>query len=547
MLFVNNINTFFHIIITRHVLTNPSYLIVPYPMMFSTTKPPKQMQGALTLVNTYLGQKGYTISKSELTTEQIDTVKRELMVKPYTPGITLKDTSEFPVYRESAQKLYVPRYYGIEKFGAPASIKIPEGDDITLTFAGELRDYQKPVVDAYMKHVLSGSDVSLGGGGGLLDLYCAFGKTSLTLYIVAALKKKTMVILHKEFLLNQWVERIGFFLPGARIGRIQGPVIDIENKDIVLCMLQSVSMKDYPANIFDSFGLTVIDEVHHISSEVFSRALFKIVTKYTIGLSATMDRKDGTTKVFKMFLGDVLYKAKRAKDEGVMVRAVEFKSSDPGFNKVEYDFRGNPAYSTMISKLCTYSARTEFVLKIIEDLMIENPAQQIMVIAHNKNVLKYIHDAVLHRAFATVGYYVGGMKESALKMTEGKQIVIASYAMCSEGLDIPTLTTLVMVTPKTDIEQTVGRILRVKHSSPLIIDVVDVHEPFQNQWKKRLAFYKKQGYTVTKGAKKVNEPIIQSDEEPGDDDEEEEDHQNLKKKTSTCDKTFGKCLLKIKK
>ena len=283
-------------------------------MMFATSKPPKQKQLACTLINTYLGQKGYTISKSELTTEQIDTIKRELMVKPYTPGITLKDTSEFPVYRESAQKLYVPRYYGIEKFGAPASIKIPEGDDIALTFAGDLRDYQKPVVDAYMKHVSSvsvasdksdksdGSNVS-GGGGGLLDLYCAFGKTSLTLYIVAALKKKTMVILHKEFLLNQWVERIGFFLPGARIGRIQGPIIDIENKDIVLCMLQSVSMKDYPANIFDSFGLTVIDEVHHISSEVFSRALFKIVTKYTIGLSATMDRKDGTTKVFKMFFG----------------------------------------------------------------------------------------------------------------------------------------------------------------------------------------------------------------------------------------------------
>ena len=498
------------------------------------------------LMTTYLGQKGYTISKSELTTEQIASVKRELTVKPYTPGITLKDTSEFPVYRESAQKLYVPRYYGVNKFGAPASVKIPEGDDISLTFAGELRDYQKPVVDAYMNHVKS-SDGTGGPGGGLLDLYCAFGKTSLTLYIVAALKKKTMVILHKEFLLNQWVERIQFFLPGARIGRIQGPTIDIENKDIVLCMLQSVSMKDYPANIFDSFGLTVIDEVHHISSEVFSRALFKIVTKYTIGLSATMDRKDGTTKVFKMFLGDVLYKARRAKDEGVMVRAVEFKTNDAGFNKVEYDFRGNPAYSTMISKLCTYSARTEFVLKIIEGLMIENPVQQIMVIAHNKNVLKYIHDAIEHRGFATVGYYVGGMKESALKMTEGKQIVIASYAMCSEGLDIPTLTTLIMVTPKTDIEQTVGRILRVKHSSPLIVDVVDVHEPFQNQWKKRLAFYKKQGYTVSKGAKKVNEPIIQSDEEDSNSCSENEVEAEEKEKKPACPKGFGKCLLKINK
>jgi superfamily II DNA or RNA helicase len=468
-------------------------------MIFATTKPPKQMQGACTLINTYLGQKGYTISKSELTTEQIDTVKRELMVKPYTPGITLKDTSEFPVYRESAQKLYVPRYYGIEKFGAPASIKIPEGDDIALTFTGELRDYQKPVVDAYMKHVLSlcdGKSFGSQGGGGLLDLYCAFGKTSLTLYIVAALKKKTMVILHKEFLLNQWVERIGFFLPGARIGRIQGSIVDIENKDIVLCMLQSVSMKDYPANIFDSFGLTVIDEVHHISSEVFSRALFKIVTKYTIGFSATMDRKDGTTKVFKMFLGDVLYKAKRAKDEGVMVRAVEFKTSDAGFNKVEYDFRGNPKYSTMITKLCAFGPRSDFIVRAISDLVLENPENQIMVLCHNRSLLRYLHDSIVHKKIAPVGFYVGGMKQADLQATESMQIVLATYAMAAEALDIKTLSTLVMITPKTDITQSVGRILRMKHENPIIVDIVDSHDIFQNQWRHRKTFYKKCNYRI---------------------------------------------------
>ena len=223
-------------------------------------------------------------------------------------------------------------------------------------------------------------------------------------------------------------------------------------------------------------------------------------------------------------------------EDGVTVRALEYKTSDDDFNKVEYDFRGNAAYSTMISKLCTYSARTEFIIRIVKDLMVENPAHQIIVIAHNKNVLKYIHDAIEHRGFASVGYYVGGMKESALKNTESKQIVIASYAMCSEGLDIPTLTTLVMVTPKTEIEQTVGRILRVKHSSPLIVDIIDSHEPFQNQWKKRLAFYKKQGYTVTKGEKKVNTPICEEDEY----DEEKDDDC-----VSTVGK--GKCLLKIKK
>ena len=61
------------------------------------------------------------------------------------------------------------------------------------------------------------------------------------------------------------------FLPNAKIGRIQGQVIDIEDKDIVIGMLQSLSMKDYPSGLFSVFGLTLVDECHHISSEVFSR------------------------------------------------------------------------------------------------------------------------------------------------------------------------------------------------------------------------------------------------------------------------------------
>ena len=79
-------------------------------------------------------------------------------------------------------------------------------------------------------------------------------------------------------------------------------------------------MKEYPLNLFDSFGLTIIDEVHHISSEVFSNTLFKLVTQYMLGLSATMERKDGTTKVFKMFLGDVVFKGVRAEEHPVIVR-----------------------------------------------------------------------------------------------------------------------------------------------------------------------------------------------------------------------------------
>ena len=97
--------------------------------------------------------------------------------------------------------------------------------------------------------------------------------------IIARLKKKTLVIVHKEFLMNQWIERIELFLPDAKIGKIQGQIVDVDDKDIVIGMLQSLSMKEYPASVFESFGLTIIDEVHHISSEVFSNSLFKYCSK----------------------------------------------------------------------------------------------------------------------------------------------------------------------------------------------------------------------------------------------------------------------------
>ena len=484
----------------------------------------------------YLGQKGYTILKKEMTNEVLDSVKKELTVKPYVPGAPVANAHTFPVYRESANKIYTPRYYGEKRFGPPTETKITEGDDVSMNFTGILRDNQIPVVEKYLNHVV-------GGKGGLLELPCGFGKTSLSLYIASKLSKKTLVIVHKEFLLNQWVERIQQFIPNAKIGRIQGQIIDIEGKDIVLGMLQSLSMKDYPATLFDSFGLTIVDEVHHISSEVFSNVLFKLVTKYMLGLSATMNRKDGTTNVFKMFLGDVVYKNIEKNQHNVEVRGIRYSVSDDEFNTTEYDYRGNPKFSTMISKLCVYNHRTEFILKIIQELLVENPSQQIMVLAHNKSILKYMHDAIEHRNISTVGYYIGGMKEHALKETETKTVIIATYSMAAEALDIKTLTTLIMATPKTDIEQAVGRILRAKHANPIVVDIIDTHEPFVKQWTKRKAFYKKQNYKILEKHnsdtiwKTVYDPITKT--KCVDDDNDDEETQDNKGLT-------GKCLIKLK-
>ena len=117
-------------------------------------------------------------------------------------------------------------------------MKIGQGETINVPFEGKLRDNQVPVVETYLNYVTADKEQ---GGGGLLELPCAYGKTTLSLTFVLFFCVKTLVIVHKEFLLNQWVERIKQFLPTARIGKLQGSVTDVENKDIVIGMLQSLS------------------------------------------------------------------------------------------------------------------------------------------------------------------------------------------------------------------------------------------------------------------------------------------------------------------
>ena len=440
----------------------------------------------------FIGKRGYTIAKTRLSHEEQQKIRDELTVSPYVPGAPVQ-AEGFPVYRESPKRFFLPRHYGIAKYGDPSEMRVEPGDDIDVPFAGDLRDYQNRITDKFIAHATSGGSF---GGGGLLDIYTGAGKTVMALNILSRLKKKTLIIVHKGFLVQQWEERIRQYLPTARIGRIQAQVVDVDDKDIVIGMLQSLSMKEYHEDQFASFGLTIVDEVHHISSEVFSRSLAKIVTLYTLGLSATMQRKDGLTKVFKMFLGDIVHKEKRDKEHQVLVKGISYSVDDDEFNEVEYDYRGTPKFSTMISKLCSYNHRSEFILDVIKRELERDGSQQIIVLAHNKSLLKYLHDAIEHRNIATVGYYIGGMKEADLKRSELRKVIIATYAMAAEALDIKSLTTLLLATPKTDVVQAVGRILRQKGHQPVVLDIIDSHEPFRNQWRKRQAFYRKEEYEI---------------------------------------------------
>ena len=104
-------------------------------------------------MDNYIGQKGYSIYKNNLSVQQQEKIRNELNVTPSVKNMGYGKLPSFYVYRESPKKFYVPRFYGMEVYGEPDDMILEDGKSINLKFKGELRPKQKPVVEKYMKHI----------------------------------------------------------------------------------------------------------------------------------------------------------------------------------------------------------------------------------------------------------------------------------------------------------------------------------------------------------------------------------------------------------
>jgi len=143
-----------------------------------------------------LSKNGYIIKKKDINLKQIKEIKDELTVKPFNYNIGTGNEKKFTVYLESPNKLYLPRFYGIQKFGEPDENQLKECEEININFKGTIRTEQKPIVDIINTTLKE-------KGGAILSLKCGGGKTVLALYILSILKVKTMVVVHKDFLMTQ--------------------------------------------------------------------------------------------------------------------------------------------------------------------------------------------------------------------------------------------------------------------------------------------------------------------------------------------------------
>tara|TARA_Y100000389_G_scaffold5862_1_gene5618 strand:- start:6771 stop:7730 length:960 start_codon:yes stop_codon:yes gene_type:complete len=309
-----------------------------------------------------------------------------------------------------------------------------------------------------------------------------------------------MIVVHKEFLANQWKERIQQFCPGASIGIVRQNKKEV-HCDFVIAMLQSLSLKEYSFEDFDSIGTLIVDEAHHICAKVFSQSLFKLCPKHAFGLSATPNRKDGLTKVLHWFMGPTFFSVERKNQDQVDVFPLDFtcnRYEDPP-PCTRY---GKLSLPTMITEITEIPDRNKLILQTIKEL--SKTTRQILVLSDRR-----FHCEFLHQKFKTTsGLYMGGMKESDLAESSKKKIIFATFSQAHEGLDIPSLDTVILATPKSDIVQSIGRIMREtvgKKNNPRIYDVVDQWSVFFAMYNKRLRVYRQGGFNIPKQPKEAGD------------------------------------------
>lgn len=453
---------------------------------------------------------GYRFRISDLSENKLDSLKKDLTVKPFNLDYDMKkediEKAKYKLYKLSDKHITVPRYYGIEHFGnAKINMNV---DDININFTGKLRDYQTEIVDKCLTQIKH-------DGGGILSIFCGGGKTVMAINIAQRLGLKTLVLVHKSFLQDQWVERVKQFT-NARIGIIRQKKADVKNKDIVIGMVQSISKRNYDPSIFHGFGLTIYDEAHHMSSRVFSRALIKTGAKYTLALSATPYRGDGLIKVLHWYVGNTIYQQKYKINNQVSVKVFTYYTKHKLFVEkkrwIMSQKKSKPDPIKMIGNLWQIEERTQHIANIINTIK-KDPNRKIIVLSHrikhleklkqlvDEDIEKCINDKTLLKDEIKTYYFIGKLKPNERKEAEERgDILFATYDMAKEALDVERLNTIILATPLKDVKQSVGRIMRKVLANgdmrPLIIDIVDNLSVFTKHAELREKFYKKVRYNI---------------------------------------------------
>lgn len=347
---------------------------------------------------------------------------------------------------------------------------------------------------------------------GIFVAGCGKGKTVMGTEIARRMQTSTCILVHKEYLGDQWVRAINMLVPGATIGFVRQERCDSgKDFDFVIASTQSLTSpkRIYPEEFYSSFGFLLLDEVHRYGAEIWHKVLQKFPAKYRLGLTATPRRFDGLWSVITSHLGEIFHEL----DSDSMTFKVYTVgvNSDIPRDAFEFSWLNDVQMRAKIISLISENTKRNHILA--RNLVKAYKANRfVMVISDRKEQLRALMNfcADLGVSPGDMGLFVGGLTKKDQQESINKSFIFTTYQMSQEGLDIERLDTLFLASPRSHIEQTVGRILRQFEGKniPVVVDPIDIDIEEAVRWSlSRVKEYRflgatVEGYAVDKTVKK---------------------------------------------
>ena len=324
----------------------------------------------------------------------------------------------------------------------------------------------------------------------IINAWVSWGKTFTGLAIAGKLKQKTLIITHTVPLRNQWakeVEKVYGFKPSI-IGSGSMDMHNIISVGNVQTLYRNID------KIKKEFGTIILDEMHHVSSRTFSSIIDSSFAKYKIGLSGTIERKDGKHVVFRDYFGNKVFQPPK---ENYMTPSIHIVPSDIRFmdgNKIPWankvtNLANNEEYKHSVAMLsAAYAAR----------------GHKVLVVSDRVSFLKSCAELTGEKAICVTGDVPHEDREGMLDQIKygSKNVLYGTQAIFSEGISLDSLSCLILGTPINNeplLTQLIGRVIREKEGkiNPVIVDIHLKGNTAKRQASNRIGYYMKQGWDIS--------------------------------------------------
>ena len=361
----------------------------------------------------------------------------------------------------------IPEDYEIIDKRVTAPTQLPE-------FKFELRPSQRVVYDAL-------------DDSAIINAWVSWGKTFTALAIASKLAQKTLVVTHTTNLRNQWEKEVKKCF-GIQPGRIGSGDFQVSSP-IVCGNIQSLYRRI--DDIKHLFGTVILDEMHHVSSPTFTRIIDEMPARYKIGLTGTLERKDGRHVVFRDYFGTQIHKPPK---ENYMTPTIDVIKSEVRFLDGSYT-----PWAERINHLANNEEYVNSVALIAAKYAAEG--HKVLVVSDRVAFLKVCHRLVGENSVCITGDMDFEEREKTMNMIGEKDILFGTQSIFSEGISLDKLSCLVLATPINNeplLTQLIGRVIRKKEGKcqPKVIDIHLKGKTASRQANARMGYYMKQGYDV---------------------------------------------------